>query len=285
MYASQLYLESINVLTFHGSPNRNRCIDDMIVDVPKFLDLFCSGDKAQKNEDTCTILQKVQCDIRRLRAQRIVEQADKGGNDSLELFEKGGKAYFDLWDEYGAKPLRDNKPAQCAEARRDRGERGTRALSRRAILVASAGSGRNGVLLNPTYRLEKTELAKEAMFKIGGNWQAIAVYDQAADWYERFAKENAHREKADKALSDAIVLRLGLGQEDQAVADVAEYRKDYANTNATETAQIAFAIGAHYARTRKTGTARRRRSRARWAPSTRRRRTSRSRRTRPSPAR
>ncbi|HEY4012641.1 MAG TPA: tetratricopeptide repeat protein [Polyangiaceae bacterium] len=244
VYASQLYLESINVLTFHGSPNRNRCIDDMIVDVPKFLDLFCAGDKAAKNEDTCTILQKVQCDIRRLRAQRIVELADKGGNESLELFEKGGKAYFDLWDEYGAKPLRDNKPAQC-EKLDEIVENAARAFQA-GHLIASAIRARM-ILLNPTYRMEKTELAKQAMYKIGGNWQAIAVYDQAADWYERFAKENAHRENADKALSDAIVLRLGLGQEDQAVADVAEYRKDYANTNATETAQIAFAIGAHYA--------------------------------------
>ena len=244
VYAAQLYLESINVLTFHGMPNRNKCIDDMIVDVPKFLEMFCAGDKAQKNEDTCTILQKVQCDIRRLRAQRIVEQAGKGGNDSLELFEKGGKAYFDLWDEYGAKPLKDNKPAQC-ERLDEIVENAARAFQA-GHLVASAIRARM-VLLNPTYRMEKTELAKQAMFKIGGNWQAIAVYDQAADWFERYAKENARHENADKALSDAIVLRLGLGQEDQAVADVNQYKKDYGNSNATETAQIAFAIGAHYA--------------------------------------
>jgi hypothetical protein len=48
VYAAQLYLESVNVLTFHGLPNRTSCIDDMITDVPKFLDIFCAGDKAQK---------------------------------------------------------------------------------------------------------------------------------------------------------------------------------------------------------------------------------------------
>ncbi len=104
------------------------------------------------------------------------------------------------------------------------------------------------VLLNPQYRMDKSELAKDAMYKIGGNWQAIAVYDQASDWYERYAQgESQAQGTRDKALSDAIVLRLGLGQEDQAVADVKEYQKDYGNSNATETAQIAFAIGAHYA--------------------------------------
>jgi tetratricopeptide (TPR) repeat protein len=244
VYAAQLYLESTNVLAFHGLPNRSSCIDDMVSDVPHFIDSFCSGDKAQKNDDTCTILTKVQCDIQRLRAQHIVEEADKGGNNSLELFEKGGKAYFDLWEKYGATPLRSNQPPQC-EKLDEIVENAARAFQA-GHLVASAIRARM-VLLNPQYRMEKSELAKDAMYKIAGNWQAIAVYDQASDWYERYAKENAHRKNADKSLSDAIVLRLGLGQEDIAVADVKQYQKDYGNSNAVETAQIAFAIGAHYA--------------------------------------
>ena len=253
IYAAQLYLESINVLTFHGLPNRTACLDDMIGDVPKFIDMFCAGDKMAKNQDTCTTLTKVQCDIQRLRAQRIVEDAGKGGNDALEKFAKGAQAYKDLWDKYGATPLKNNQPAQC-EKLDEIVENEARAFQA-AHLVASA-IGARMVLLNPTYRMEKTELAKDAMFKIGGNWQAVAVYDQAAEWYEKYAKENGHRKTcsdnktacaADKALSDAIVLRLGLGQEDQAVADVKQYQKDYGNSNSTETAQIAFAIGAHYA--------------------------------------
>ncbi|MGA2449704.1 MAG: tetratricopeptide repeat protein [Polyangiaceae bacterium] len=244
VYASQLYLESINVLTFHGSPNRPSCIDDMIQDVPKFIELFCTGDKAQKNEETCTVLTKVQCDILRLKAQKTVEDADKGGTNALELFEKGGRAYFDLWEKYGATQLRENKPPQC-ERLDEIVENAARAFQA-AHLVASAIKARM-VLLNPTYRMDKSELAKDAMYKIGGNWQAIAVYDQAADWYEKYAKDNPRRKNADKALSDAIVLRLGLGQEDEAVADVKVYQKDYGNTNSTESQQIAFAIGAHYA--------------------------------------
>jgi TolA-binding protein len=243
-YAAQLYLESVNVLTFHGLPNRSSCIDDMIADVPKFLDLFCSGDKAQKNDDTCTLLTKVQCDIQRLRAQRIVEDADKGGNNALELFEKGAKAYFELWEKYGATPLRANLKPQCDKLD-EIVENAARAFQA-GHLIASAIRARM-VLLNPQYQMDKSDLAKDAMYKIGGNWQAIAVYDQASEWYERYARENPKRKNADKALSDAIVLRLGLGQEDQAVGDVKDYQKNYANTNATETAQIAFAIGAHYA--------------------------------------
>src|SRR5580704_11846700 len=244
VYAAQLYLESINVLTFHGSPNRSSCLDDMIVDVPKFIDLYCAGEKAAKNEEICTIFAKVQCDIQRLRAQRIIEDADKGGNNALELFEKGGKAYFELWEKYGATPLRANQSPQC-EHLDEIVENSARAFQA-GHLIASAIRART-VLLNPQFHMEKSELAKDAMYKIGGNWQAIAVYDQASDWYERYAKDNPRRQNADKALSDAIVLRLGLGLEDLAVADVKQYQKDYGNSNSVETAQIAFAIGAHYA--------------------------------------
>src|SRR6185369_14829689 len=66
----------------------------------------------------------------------------------------------------------------------------------------------------------------------GGNYQAIAVYDRAADYFERYAKTTDYKgETADQALSDAVVLRLGLGQEDQAIADAAHYgeKKDWTN--------------------------------------------------------
>ena len=245
VYAAQLYLESINVLTFHGSPNRNSCLDDMITDVPKFLDLFCTGDKAAKNEDTCTLLTKVQCDIQRLRAQRIVEEADKGGNNALELFEKGGNAYFALWDKYGATPLRANQPPQC-ERLDEIVENAARAFQA-GHLVASAIRARM-VLLNPTYRMEKSELAKDAEFKIGGNYQAIAVYDQAADLFEHYAKDNPMRqERRQGALRrDRPAARpRPRGQSPSPTSK--QYQKDYGNSNANETAQIAFAIGAHYA--------------------------------------
>lgn len=252
VYAAQLYLESINVLTFHGMPNRNTCIDDMITDVPKFIDMFCQGDKASKNEEVCTILTKVQCDIQRLRAQRIVEEADKGGNNALQLFEKGARAYFDLWDKYGATPLKNNQPPQC-EKLDEIVENAARAFQA-AHLIASATRARM-ILLNPTYRMDKSELARDAMFRIGGNYQAIAVYDAAADWYERYAKENPHRKTcvggascdAATSLKDAITIRLELGQEDEAVADVKAFQKDYGSSAPTDSAQIAFAIGAHYA--------------------------------------
>ena len=86
------------------------------------------------------------------------------------------------------------------------------------VAIAKAISART-ILINPDFNLNNTELAKKAVYEIGGNYQAIAVYDQAANWYERFARENPKMDKAPEALQDAVVLRLGLGQEDQAIKD------------------------------------------------------------------
>ena len=250
VYASQLYLESVHALWKHGGPAAASCVDDIAADTPKFLDMFCAGDKTRDNAEVCTVLAKVQCDVERARAQRIVEQAGEGGDHAIDLFERGGKAYFAIWEKYGAAPLRRNEAPQC-ERLDEVVENAARAFTA-AHLVASAIRARM-VLLDPQMRMDRTELAKDAKLRIGRNWQPIAVYDQAADFYERYAKEEPHRRTcvggdacgADRALSDAVALRLGLGQEDQAVADVARYQRDYGSVNATDAAQIALAIGVH----------------------------------------
>ncbi len=250
VYASQLYLESVHALWKHGGAAGTSCVDDIAADTPRFVDMFCSGDKARSNGDVCTVLTKVQCDVERSRALRLVEQADRGGDDAVELFEKGARAYFAIWEKFGAAPARRGEAAQC-DRLDEIVENAARAFTA-AHLVASAIRAR-AVLLDPQFHLDRTELAKDARLAIGRNWQAIAVYDQAADFYERYAKDEPHRKvcmggaacAADRALSDAIALRLGLGQEEQAVADVARYQADYGGANAIDAAQIALAMGVH----------------------------------------
>src|SRR5690606_456421 len=103
------------------------------------------------------------------------------------------------------------------------------------------------ILLTDKYGLHESELAKKAIYEIGGNYQAIAVYDQAAFYYEMYADKTAYKgEFADKALADAVVLRLGLGMEDEAIKDADAFKRYYGARKPEETAQIAFAIADHY---------------------------------------
>lgn len=243
IYAAQLYLESLNVLGSHSEPPKPSCFEKMADDVPLFIQLYCQGDKFSKNEEQCTTLTKIQCDIQRLKAQKTVELADKGGPNALRLYEQAGNDYIALWRKYGEEPLRNRQPAQC-ERLDEVVYNGARAFQA-GRLVAKSIQARL-ILINPQNGLDKSPLAKKAIYEIGGNYQAIAVYDEAASWYERYARENPKGENADKALSDATLLRLGLGQEEEAIRNAELYNKQYGNRFPQQSAAISFGIAAHY---------------------------------------
>ena len=244
IYASQLYLESVNVLGAHFS--KTACFDDMEQDVPKFIELYCQGANAAKNNEACTSLNKIQVDILRIKAQKLVERADKeGGKEALTLYEKGGAAYFEMFRKYCQDPVANNQPPQ-AEKCDEIAYNAARAFQA-ARLVAKAITVRRSLLAYDDKLKLNSPLAKKATYEIGGNYQAIAVYDLAAEWYERYAKADPKATDADKALADAVILRLGLGQEDQAIDDARTFTKNYGGAKPAQTASIQFAVGAHYA--------------------------------------
>jgi TolA-binding protein len=244
IYAAQLYLESANVLYQHFK--KSTCEAEMAGDVPKFVESYCTGDKAPKNADACTNLKVVQVDLLRLKAQRLVAKAEtETGKEAIDDYDRGGQAYFELFRKYCQDPVAASQPPQaehCDEIAYNAAE-----AFQSARLVAKAISVRRALLAF----VEKTRMnsvwATKATYKMGGNYQAIAVYDQAAEWYEKYARTSPRAENADKALADAVLLRLGLGQEQEAIADAKEFSKSYGAAKPAQSAGIAYAIGAHYA--------------------------------------
>lgn len=250
IFAAQLYLEAINVLGAKTEPPRPSCFTDMANDVPAFLELFCKDKKAEDNKDQCQLLTSIQFDVMRLKAEKTVEQADDQADagksmDSVDNYRKGAEAYRQLWMQYCEGPLSNKeKPAQCARA--DEIVYNMAKAYQAGRLLAKSISARK-ILLDPKYGLEKSALAQKAMYEIGQNYQAIAVYDAASDWFERYAKDTAYKgETADQALSDAVVLRLGLGQEDEAITDATNFNRYFGARKPAQAAQIAFAVAAHY---------------------------------------
>jgi tetratricopeptide (TPR) repeat protein len=250
IYAAQLYLESLNVMGSRLTPKKAKCFDMMGQDVPTFITSFCEGAKKEENEEQCSTLFRVQRDILRLKAQGLVKQADDGDPNRIKLYEEAAELYLDMWKKYGKEACEKKLPA--CEGSEEVLYNSAMAFQA-ARLIAKAISVRK-VLLDPKYGLEKTDPAKKAIYQIGANYQAIAVYDLAADWYEKFATEkfefdNGKGQKfsgAD-ALSDAVVLRLGLGQHEKAIQDAKDFNDQYGRKEPGKAARIAFAIGSHYA--------------------------------------
>lgn len=244
VYAAQLYLESSNVLYTHFG--KASCRVEMSADVPKLMDAHCGPARGAKNADACGTLRVVQVDLLRLEAQELVAKAQKAsGSESLALFERGGQAYFELFRKYCQDPVAAGKKPE-AERCDEIAYNAAQAFQAGRLLAKAITARRSLLAFDQSTRMN-SPLAKKAAYEIGGNFQAIAVYDQAAEWYERFAKNDPRAENAERALSDAVVLRLGLGHEKEAFDDAREFAKAYGASKPAQAAAIAYAIGAHHA--------------------------------------
>ncbi len=240
VYAAQLSLEALNVMGSHGTPS---CFDQMSADLPRFVEALCSGARGKQNADACGTFTRVERDLEWNRLDATAAQiAKRPEAERAKPWEAVAEGWIGMWQRYGKEACEAKQPG-CA--RMDQVLSNAARAFAAARLVAKAIAVRK-LLVDPRYNLDRTEIARQAVYDIGANYQAIAVYDEAASWYERFAHDSPGLDKAPDALRDAIVLRLGLGQEEQAVRDAELFDKEYRAKHAALAAQIAFAIGAHY---------------------------------------
>ena len=238
--AAELYLETLNVMGSHGTP---ACLGDMERDVPTLVATYCAGGKGKASAEQCAGLVRVQRDLAWNKAG-IDTAALKGDTSPARAreWEAIAETYLRIWTTYGK---------EACEGRQQGCERMDEVLTnaarafQAARLLAKAIAVRK-VLLDPRENLAGTALARKAAHDLGENYQAVAVYDEAASWFERFAHDSPTLDEAPQALQDAIVLRLGTGQEDQALRDADLFERTYRAGHPALTAQIAFAMGAHY---------------------------------------
>ncbi len=243
IYAAHLALDALNVLASKLATKNLECGREMQTDVPKYLQSFCSGADQQHDGDSCKQLERIQRDLSVAKAVGLVARADAGAPDRIKLYEQAADLYYDAWKKYGERDCREKSPACSAN---DKILFNGAQAFQAARLIAKAIKLRS-ILLDPAFGLDQTDAARLAVYLIGGNYQSMAVYEDAAQWYERFAEESPTYEKAGDALSDAVVLRLGLGHKDKAIDDASAFGRRFGAKNPAKAAQIAFAVGAHYA--------------------------------------
>ena len=110
--ATKPYLEALNAKGSNKKAPRLDCFDVMEVDVPKLRALHCSKESGNGEDETCVLLDQIQVDIDRLRAQKLVEQADKlpRGEEARALFDRGGRAYVGIFHDYCEVPSVAKRP-------------------------------------------------------------------------------------------------------------------------------------------------------------------------------
>lgn len=181
------------------------------------------------------------CSARRLEAEERIKTFDKGGDGADDAAKEAGDIYMALWRSRGEGPIRAGKAPECRAL--DEVLYNAAKAYQAAGMLPQATAARS-LLIDNQRALGGTELASKAMYENGGVSQAIGEYEQAAVWFERFARESPKNDRAPEATTDALILRLALGQVKEANDDAQRFLKTYGAKQQEMAARVVLAIAA-----------------------------------------
>ncbi|MBI4955328.1 MAG: hypothetical protein HY908_25115 [Myxococcales bacterium] len=242
-YAANYHLAALHALALAEGATLGPCTAALERAAGPLYASYCEGERPRGDGASCALLHRTYVDLLRLGAERRVRSCDAGGAGALAACEAGGDAYFELWKTHLREPCEKQEPL-CALADEVLYDA---ARAYQAARLVGRAIGVRTLLLDPRYHLDGGAVARRATYEIGAAYQAIAVYDEAARWYERYAADDPAGERAPDALADAVVLRLGLGEPAAAVASARLFERRFGSKDGARAAQLALAIAAHYA--------------------------------------
>ncbi len=249
-YAANLYLDSVNILGTYSNPPRTACFQEIEDGIDPLAQIYCRDDATRASHaELCTVLDRLRCGIMRKKAEAL-----HGNRD----FRGSARVYVQIFQRYRA------NPELCGDEAHP-GGRMDEVLWNAAIEYEAAR------LLGRAIRVRKrlielfatSELSKRALYLVGANYHALAIYGQAAEYYEQFARrypgeDGTHCSDEDRrngtctnaieALQNATFFRLGLGEEDAAIANGRLFEQNYRTRRARETSSVIFSLGSIYER-------------------------------------
>lgn len=89
-------------------------------------------------------------------------------------------------------------------------------------------------------------ITAKATLEVARGYEGLAAYEHAADWYERLAQRYPASTEGEAAAKSHVLLRLGLGETEKAVAAADAYVKAYGATQPATAATVLYAIGASH---------------------------------------
>ena len=157
-------------------------------------------------------------------------------------------------------PIERRGDAVSAAAARDGGRFGAASAASAVVVAMGAAIGATNLehtSMLPAGNLERARLSQSRMnafvlvvlvasaFDDGTRMKNIGEYARAAELFERHVREQPTDANAKGALRDAVVLRMGLGDDAGALADVEQYIRFYGND--AEAPTVAAAVVLHFA--------------------------------------
>lgn len=204
-----------------ASPGNTECFTRIGEDVAEYDRLVCAPEPdphaaAKPIAELCRVVLGIERDVERLRSERLYEDgAEQTGEEARATYARAGELYESIWTRFGPR-LCAYGPDACARFDEVLANAATAYHMARDFPAARRA---RGALRDPKNGFDGSELAIKAILDEAYEWQALAEYDRAADGYEAFAKRAPKHERAAQAMSDAVLLRIALGQMDRARAD------------------------------------------------------------------
>lgn len=215
VYSANLLLDSLQIL---GKPE----------EIPPWVEKFTQNAELMKDKE-------FEAQMSNLKAEALWLVAD--GFSKNKRHKDAAKTYIDM---YNAAP---NHP------------RSAQMLYNAAIEYEKAGVIGSAVQARGILIQQKPDdsLAKKAQYQIAGNYHALAYYEKAADFYEKFATKFPGEADAIQALTNAVFFRRGLGQDEKAIEDNRSFVKFYGSRKPAQAARVFFSIGAIHEKNRAWG--------------------------------
>ncbi len=238
-YAANLYLDCLNVLGTQLAEPRIACLQELSASIDPMSASYCGTDQlSEEHPDLCGTLSTLQCQVRRKEAETY---------QKTQQFKKAAATYVRIFrrhEECGDMDEMLYNAAINFEAAHLLG----RAIQVRTVLIE---------------RFPESELSKKAVYLIGQPFPALAYYEQAAKYYEQFArkfpgedgtrcsaedKRNDVCPNAIEGLEQATFFRIGLGDDKAAMDDADLFARNYKRKLSRQTSQVMFSIGSIYER-------------------------------------
>lgn len=148
---------------------------------------------------------------------------DAGAAGDPDGFRKCAEQFLSLYNEYGDEHEKAStliyNAGECYEAAYLLGQ----SVRMRKLLID---------------KFPASEHYQGTLSKLAGNYQAIAMYDKAAERMEAYAAKYVKDKESPDFLRNAYLFRLGLGQDDQASSNLAKYEGLYKKDNPELAAKI-----------------------------------------------
>jgi hypothetical protein len=256
--AADLFLDSLNVMGDLWNPQRPACFSNIREELPQLLQTFCTAQARPQHDDFCRRVESLQCQVLRKEAEAL---------GATRRFPESAQAYVRI--------VREHRECITLE-----GTHADEMLYNAAIMYDAANllgrAMRVRERLVQLFLERNSAWAQRALYRLAANYHAIQVFGRAADFYEQYADYvNTHRaevvaaaraaaerarstgstvaqddplEQAAEALRIATIFRIGLGQDDRALANARKFAQYYGTDPARRrsAASVVFSIGQIY---------------------------------------